>query len=136
MCNAAAGKPIPYSLQDSRPLPSSFNNSVLSEEGSTYHYWWTQVYNFGIVASCAATTTPQTVTKQALKLRNPDQSWLVPSGWSVHSVAWSQTNQDSPTAAGHLYLPLAAVTQTEQWPFWSEAPKPIKTGKQVMQDTG
>lgn len=110
----SAGKPISYSLQDSRPLPSSFNTSVLSEEGSTYHFWWTQVYNFGIAASCAATTTAQTVTRQALQLRNPQQSWLVPSDWTVHSVVWSQTNQNSATseAAAQMYLPLAAITYT------------------------
>jgi hypothetical protein len=79
----------------------------MSQEGSTYHFWWTQLYNFGIIASCAATQTPHTVSKGPLDLTATGREWKHAPEWSIHSVTWSNANMGT-TAAG-IYLPLAAV---------------------------
>lgn len=106
-CTAPTGRPISHTLTEARPLPVSFNPSMMSQEGSTYHFWWTQLYNFGIISSCAATQTPHTVTKGPLDLTASGDKWNHAPGWSVHSVTWSNANMGT-TAAG-IYLPLAAV---------------------------
>lgn len=105
-CTFLAGTPIPHTLPDLRPLPLTFPSSVLAAEGATYHFWWSQVTNFGIASSCAATRTPHTLTQGMLQLEAPNQ-WTLAPGWSMHSVVWSNANMGSNLAG--VYLPLAAV---------------------------
>lgn len=106
-CISPKGRPISHTLTETRPLPVGFNSSIISQEGSTYHFWWTQLYNFGIIASCAATQTPHTVSKGPLDLTATGHEWHHAPGWSIHSVTWSNANMGT-TAAG-IYLPLATV---------------------------
>lgn len=110
-CGACAGRPIAQHLQDYRPLPDSFQRTVLSEEGSTYYFWWSAVYNLGIAASCLASNTARTVSHGMPQLSDPAHTWLIPPGWEVHSVVWSNANMD--TAEPGLYLPLAAILHKE-----------------------
>lgn len=106
-----AGTPIRHTLaNDHRPLPPSFNTeSLLASEGPTLHYYWTQLYNFGIAASCAVSLEPHTLTNGTLQLNDPSLSWKIAPGWTVHSVIWSNANMG--TDAPGMYLPLAAITQ-------------------------
>lgn len=101
-----AGTPITHILPDLRPLPIHFPTSILQTEGATYHFWWSQIYNFGTASSCAATRTPQTLSQGTLTLSSPHQ-WKSAPGWLIHAVVWSNANVGS-NAAG-MYLPLAAV---------------------------
>lgn len=101
-----SGTPIPHTLPDLRPLPVTFPSALLAAEGATYHFWWSQVFNFGTASSCAATRTPHTLTQGMLQLEAPNQ-WNLAPGWSIHSVVWSNANMGSSLAG--VYLPLAAV---------------------------
>lgn len=101
-----AGTPISHTLPDLRPLPVAFPSSILAAEGATYHFWWSQVLNFGTASSCAATRTPHTLTEGMLQLEAPGQ-WNLAPGWSIHSAVWSNANMGSSLAG--VYLPLAAV---------------------------
>jgi hypothetical protein len=104
-----AGQAINFTLPDRRPLPSSFDTSIMSSEGATYHFWWSQLYNFGIASSCSASTTAHTVSKGVLQVEGAARQWEYAQGWTVHSHIWSNANVD--TSEEGLYLPLAAVMQ-------------------------
>jgi hypothetical protein len=105
-CFVHAGNPISHTIADRRPLPVNFASSVLDTEGSTYHFWWTQLYNFGTAASCAATLTPLTQTQGSLNLKGTNH-WNKGTGWEVQSVVWSNANLGTNEAG--VYLPLAAI---------------------------
>lgn len=107
-----AGSPIQLTLAtDQRPLQQNLNASLLDLEGATYHFWWKQAYNFARAASCAAETEARQLTMGPITRANPAEQWLMPQGWSVHSVVWTQANRE--VAPRQVHLPLAALLRSE-----------------------